>query len=160
MLTATGMALTMPSTTAGLVGSLPAGKAGVGSAVNDTTREVGGALGIAVMGSVLTSVYRESLSLPAQLPAAAADAARRSIGAALEVAGRAPGALGDPLAQGARLVCPGGIDRVLRRGGRDGSGRRVHLVPGHRRHRRCGRVPRPGSAGGAPERRRTSRAHR
>ena len=102
VLTATGMALTMPSTTAGLVGSLPAGKAGVGSAVNDTTREVGGALGIAVMGSVLTSVYRESLSLPAQLPAAAADAARRSIGAALEVAGRAPGALGDPLAQGAR----------------------------------------------------------
>ena len=39
------------------MGSLPLGKAGVGSAVNDTTRQVGGALGVAVIGSVLASIY-------------------------------------------------------------------------------------------------------
>ena len=39
------------------MGSLPLAKAGVGSAVNDTTRQVGGALGVAVIGSVLASVY-------------------------------------------------------------------------------------------------------
>ncbi|MEZ5382048.1 MAG: DHA2 family efflux MFS transporter permease subunit [Microthrixaceae bacterium] len=102
VLMATGMALTMPATTAGLVGSLPPSKAGVGSAVNDTTREVGGALGIAVMGSVLTSVYRSSLELPAQIPDAAAAAVNRSVGAALEVAKQAPPEFRDQLSLTAR----------------------------------------------------------
>src|SRR5690606_5650967 len=45
-----GMAVTMANATGGIMGSLPLGKAGVGSAVNDTTREVGGSIGIAVLG--------------------------------------------------------------------------------------------------------------
>ena len=48
-----GMALAAPPATAAIVGSLPEDKQGVASAVNDTAREVGGALGIAVLGSVL-----------------------------------------------------------------------------------------------------------
>ena len=53
-----GVGCAMPSSTTSIMTSLPMNKAGVGSAVNDTTREVGGALGIAVVGSVLASVYR------------------------------------------------------------------------------------------------------
>ncbi len=54
---ASGMGLTMAPATESIMGSLPLGKAGVGSAVNDTTRQVGGALGVAVIGSVLASIY-------------------------------------------------------------------------------------------------------
>lgn len=52
---ALGISLTMAPATESIMGSLPAAKAGVGSAVNDTTRELGGALGVAVLGSLLAS---------------------------------------------------------------------------------------------------------
>ena len=54
---AAGMGLVMAPATESIMGSLPRAKAGVGSAVNDTTRQVGGALGVAVIGSVMTSMY-------------------------------------------------------------------------------------------------------
>jgi EmrB/QacA subfamily drug resistance transporter len=54
---AAGLALVMPPATESIMGSLPLAKAGVGSAVNDTTRQVGGALGVAVLGSVMSSTY-------------------------------------------------------------------------------------------------------
>src|SRR4029079_1332285 len=57
MLMAFGMSLTMAPATESIMSSLPLGKAGVGSAVNDTTRQVGGALGVAIIGSVLSSIY-------------------------------------------------------------------------------------------------------
>ena len=57
MLMAVGMGLTMAPATESIMGSLPLAKAGVGSAVNDTTRQVGGALGVAIIGSVLASTY-------------------------------------------------------------------------------------------------------
>ncbi|HEX3454251.1 MAG TPA: MFS transporter, partial [Gaiellaceae bacterium] len=57
MLLAVGMAFVMAPATESIMGSLPLAKAGVGSAVNDTTRQVGGALGVAVIGSVLASIY-------------------------------------------------------------------------------------------------------
>ena len=50
-----GMGLAMAPATDSIMGSLPREKAGVGSAVNDTTREVGGALGVAILGSILAS---------------------------------------------------------------------------------------------------------
>jgi hypothetical protein len=70
------------------MGSLPLAKAGVGSAVNDTTRQVGGALGVAVLGSVMMSTYRPRVSdaiagLP--LPAEAAHAVTDQVGAALRI---------------------------------------------------------------------------
>jgi len=57
VLLAFGMGLTMAPSTESIMGSLPRAKAGVGSAMNDTTRQVGGALGVAVVGSVMTSIY-------------------------------------------------------------------------------------------------------
>jgi EmrB/QacA subfamily drug resistance transporter len=93
-----GMGFAMAPATDSIMGSLPPEKAGVGSAMNDTTREVGGALGVAVMGSVTTALYGDRLASSATFQqvekanAAAADAARESVGAAALVAGKLPAA--------------------------------------------------------------------
>ncbi len=84
--TATGLSLFMPPSTHIIVTSLPQHKAGVGSAVNDTTREVGAAIGIAVLGTLLTVGYRSGMRTHVSgLPDAAAEVASDSIGAALRV---------------------------------------------------------------------------
>jgi MFS family permease len=57
MVMALGMGLTMGPATESIMGSVPRAKAGVGSAVNDTTRQVGGALGVAIIGSVMASTF-------------------------------------------------------------------------------------------------------
>jgi EmrB/QacA subfamily drug resistance transporter len=59
---ATGMALTMSPLTTLIMASVPLTKAGVGSAMNDTTRELGGALGVAILGSFVTSTYSSSIA--------------------------------------------------------------------------------------------------
>jgi DHA2 family multidrug resistance protein-like MFS transporter len=59
---AAGMALTMTPLTTQIMSAVPVTKAGVGSAMNDTTRELGGALGVAVLGSLVTSTYASNLS--------------------------------------------------------------------------------------------------
>ncbi len=103
MLMATGMGLTMAPATDSVMGSLPLFKAGVGSAVNDTTRQVGGALGVAVVGSVLASTYGDKIAsffAGTPVPPQAVDAARNSIGAIPQVAkGLADNGLGDVAAQ-------------------------------------------------------------
>lgn len=101
----TGMGTTMAPATASIMGSLPPAKAGVGSAMNDTTRMVGGALGVAVLGSLLSSVYRDQIA-PALggLPGRAAAVARDSVGAALGMASRLPGGTGPRLAEAARAA--------------------------------------------------------
>ncbi len=84
-----GLGLTMVPATDAIMGALPLGKAGVGSAVNDTTRQVGGALGVAILGSLLSSAYRATMSGSAAvqaLPGPVAGIARDSIGAASVVA--------------------------------------------------------------------------
>jgi hypothetical protein len=71
-----------PATTA-IVASLPREKQGVASAINDVSRELGGALGIAILGSVLNSAYRSSLAdQTSALPPELADQARGSLAAA------------------------------------------------------------------------------
>lgn len=94
-----GMSVTVAPATGSIMGSVPLAKAGVGSAVNDTTRELGGALGIAVLGSIVNSVYRSRIDLDGLgLPAPAVEAATESIGAANGVAatlGEAGGAVAD-----------------------------------------------------------------
>ena len=84
----TGMGLTSAPATEAIMGVVPAAKAGVGSAVNDTTRLLGGTLGVAVIGSVFASLYASRLTaaLPAGLPAAVTRSAHASVGAALGVA--------------------------------------------------------------------------
>ena len=91
--------------TESILASLPREKAGVGSAVNDTTREVGGTLGVAVLGSIMASVYGGRIldalsgtSLPAGLRAAAGD----SLAAALQIAGGVGGAAGRGIALAAQ----------------------------------------------------------
>src|SRR5437764_1474488 len=82
-----GMGATMAPATDSIMGSLPLAKAGVGSAMNDTTRMVGGALGVAVIGSVMSSSYAAAVRPAlAGLPRPAASAAGDSIGAAVGVA--------------------------------------------------------------------------
>lgn len=88
LIMAFGMSSVMPPGTALIMSSLPLGKAGVGSAVNDTTRELGGALGVAVLGSVLTSVYASQLHpVTDRLGSAMATAAEASLGSALAIPG-------------------------------------------------------------------------
>ncbi|GIM89240.1 MFS transporter [Paractinoplanes toevensis] len=96
-----GMANVMPSATESIMAALPREKAGVGSAVSNTIRQLGGALGVAVLGAILSSVYRDDLgSATDGLPAAAADAAKESISGAYGVAEQA-GAAAPALINGA-----------------------------------------------------------
>jgi hypothetical protein len=87
----TGMGLTSAPATEAIMGVVPKAKAGVGSAMNDATRLLGGTLGVAVIGSVFASLYVSRLGdlLPAALPGGAAGAAKESAGAALSIAGEA-----------------------------------------------------------------------
>jgi EmrB/QacA subfamily drug resistance transporter len=84
----TGMGLTSAPATEAVMGVVPRAKAGVGSAINDTTRLLGGTLGVAVIGSVYASLYASRLTsaLPTGLPAAVARGAHASLGAALGAA--------------------------------------------------------------------------
>jgi len=109
-----GMGLTMAPATESIMGSLPLAKSGVGSAMNDTTRMVGGALGVAVLGSVLASSYGSAIA-PALggVPPQVAQAAGDSIGAASTIAARL-GAQGQPLLDAARSAYIEGMgDAVL-----------------------------------------------
>ncbi len=93
MVMAAGMGLTMAPATESIMGSLPLARAGVGSAVNDTTRQVGGALGVAVIGSVASSLYssRVADAVPAGTPAGVAHEIENSLGFTLQAAARFPG---------------------------------------------------------------------
>ncbi|MGZ4785759.1 MAG: hypothetical protein ACXV5S_08805, partial [Acidimicrobiales bacterium] len=111
---ALGMALTMAPATESIMGSLPRDKAGVGSAVNDTTRQVGGALGVAIIGSVYSSVYAGSISSAITgrgLPAAAEATVTDSIGGAMGVAHSVGGQAGDALAAAAKTAFVSGMHR-------------------------------------------------
>jgi EmrB/QacA subfamily drug resistance transporter len=86
---AVGMALAMSPTTGLLMSAVPRNRAGMGSAMNDTTRELGGALGIAVLGSVMASNYASHVAgAVTGLPAQAAAAVKSSLAGALTVAGQ------------------------------------------------------------------------
>lgn len=86
---ACGIGMTMAPATESVMGALPRSKAGVGSAVNDTTRQVGGALGVAIVGSIVSSVYRGRIADLARgfdLPRASVEHAQASLGSAQLVA--------------------------------------------------------------------------
>ena len=91
-----GMGLTSAPATESIMGAVSRRQAGVGSAVNDSTRLLGGTLGVAVIGSIYASLYgsRLTASLPAGLPHGVSAIAHQSLGAAYAVSGRVPGALG------------------------------------------------------------------
>jgi EmrB/QacA subfamily drug resistance transporter len=88
-----GLGLTFAPATEAIMGSLSADKAGVGSAVNDTTRELGGTLGVAIVGSVFASLYSGHLGSASALTALPADirkTMRASIAGAYRVIGQLP----------------------------------------------------------------------
>ena len=88
MIMGAGMGMTMAPATESVMGSLPREKAGVGSAVNDTTRQVGGALGVAIIGSIVSSVYAgriATLTASFGLDAATSHEAQSSLGGAQRV---------------------------------------------------------------------------
>jgi hypothetical protein len=89
-----GMANIMAPATESIMGSLPREKAGVGSAMNDTTRQVGGAVGVALLGSILASRYGSSVhdSLNGHVPPKLQAAVHDSIGHALGVVHDVPAA--------------------------------------------------------------------
>jgi EmrB/QacA subfamily drug resistance transporter len=113
---ALGMGMTMAPATESIMGSLPPSKAGVGSAMNDTTRQVGGALGVAIIGSVLASTYRPGVASQLRdlgLPSAAIDVARDSVGGAVHVASRLPAPLGRAVTDIARTEFVDGLQLAL-----------------------------------------------
>jgi predicted MFS family arabinose efflux permease len=92
-----GMGLTSAPATESIMGAISRARAGVGSAVNDSTRLVGGTLGVAVIGSVYASVYGSHLSatMPAAVQGRVGQIAHQSVGAAYAAAGKVA-ALGHP----------------------------------------------------------------
>ncbi len=99
----TGSGIAMAPTTSMIMAAVPLNRAGMGSAVNDTAREVGGAVGIAVLGSVLALRYRSGLgSLVDRLPEPVAELVDRGLGQALVVADELGGPEGAAIGSAAR----------------------------------------------------------
>ena len=97
-----GMSATMAPATGSIMSSLPQRKAGVGSAWNDTTRELGGALGVAVLGSIAASQYVSTLrGSISRLPGDVSRAAEASVGGAMQISDNLPGRAGADLADAA-----------------------------------------------------------
>jgi len=111
-----GAGLVIPAATESVMGSLPSGDTGVGAAINGTFLQVGGALGVAVIGSLLTTRYQDRMTAaltPYHVPAAIMSTVRGSLGGALEVAARAGGVLGAELGHLAREAFVDGMDLGL-----------------------------------------------
>jgi DHA2 family multidrug resistance protein-like MFS transporter len=94
-----------------VVGVAPPERAGVASALSETANELGGSLGIAVLGSLGAAVYRTQLAegMPAGVPAGVADAARQTLGAAESVAATLPAGAGQALARAAEAAFVSGL---------------------------------------------------
>jgi EmrB/QacA subfamily drug resistance transporter len=110
-----GMGLTSAPATESIMGAVAADQAGVGSAINDSTRLLGGTLGVAVIGSVYATLYDSRLgsTLPASLPASLASLARQSIGAAYGVSSQLTGHGQSAVAVAVRQAATGAFDHGL-----------------------------------------------
>ncbi len=91
-----GFGLGMPALTDSIMAAVPVEDAGVGSAVNDVSRELGSALGIAVLGSVINGIYRSNVeeNLAGQVPEEAVEVAKEGIGVVAATAGEFPADVG------------------------------------------------------------------
>ena len=128
LLVGLGAGLLLPTATNSVVGSVPQGDSGIGSASNAVALQVGGALGVAVIGSVLSTRYQDTSATALagrHVPAAAAHTILGSLGGALAVAAHAGGVAGALLA----LYRP----RRVHERHRDSAGRRRRRRPQRRR---------------------------
>ena len=108
-----GVGLAMSPSTAAITSSLPEEKQGVASALNDTVREMGGAVGIALIGSILNSAYQSSIEpVTSALPEAVGGPASEGIGGALAVASKM-GPVGTDLVDAARNAFVDGMRPAL-----------------------------------------------
>ena len=104
------LANVMAPATGTVMSAVPEAKAGVGSAMNDLLRQLGGALGVAIIGSVMNTVYRDNVAdALVGLPPPAADAAGDSVGAAVAIATQIGGAAGEALTTTARAAFVDGL---------------------------------------------------
>jgi EmrB/QacA subfamily drug resistance transporter len=111
-----GVALALAPCTESVMGSLPKEQAGVGSATNDAAMQLGGALGVGVLGTVLNLRYQHLMThtvVHADVPSSVQRTIESSLGAALAVARRAPTNLGNELALLARRSFVSGMDLAL-----------------------------------------------
>jgi len=107
-----GAGLVVPAALDSLMGTLPQSRTGVGSATNGVAVQLGGALGVAVIGSLLTTRYQDRLGprlAPYRLPFDLSDRVLGSLGGALELAGRVGGTAGRTLADLARSAFTDGM---------------------------------------------------
>nr|WP_309083121.1 MFS transporter [Chelativorans sp.] len=106
-----GLAPVFTLTTDLIVGSVPPERAGAAAAMSETGAELGGALGVAVLGSIVTALYRRSMEADALagIPAGMADTARDTLGGALAVATELPAVLGETLLVTAREAFTNGL---------------------------------------------------
>jgi EmrB/QacA subfamily drug resistance transporter len=113
MLMALGMANVMAPATDSIMGSLPRAKAGVGSAVNDTTRQMGGAIGVAVFGSLLASHFSSSMTqkLGGTVPAPLLAQVKNNVAQAISVVAEVPSArpFSGPIIAAAKESFVGGL---------------------------------------------------
>ncbi|MGD0704222.1 MAG: hypothetical protein ABSA02_30600 [Trebonia sp.] len=111
-----GAGLVIPSATESVTGSLPGDHVGVGSAANGAFLQVGGALGVAIIGSLLNTRYQHTMAstlAPYHIPHSVMGPVLGSIGGALGVAGQVGGSLGAELAHLARTAFVSGMDLGL-----------------------------------------------
>lgn len=92
-----------------ILASAPPAKAGAASAVSETAYELGAVLGTAVLGGILTALYRTQLIVPAGVPAEAADAARETLAGAVAVSGELDPAIGQALRDAAAHAFDSGV---------------------------------------------------
>ena len=106
-----GAGLAIPAATGSVMGSLPQQHTGVGGGTNGAFLQVGGALGVAVVGSLLATRYQDRIAsvLPASMPRATRDTILGSIGGAQQVAARVGGASGQALNQAAKAAFVNGM---------------------------------------------------
>jgi EmrB/QacA subfamily drug resistance transporter len=112
-----GMGLVMAPASTTIMASVPAAQAGAGSAVNDTVREVGGALGVAVIGSLTAAVYGSHLGhqmTAHHAPAAVTSAATESVAAADVISQKIGGTTGSELVQAAHNAFVSGMSAGMR----------------------------------------------
>ena len=125
-----GMAMTMSPMTAAIMSAVPPRRAGAGSSMNDTTRELGSALGIAVLGSIAATHYSNAVSRSADSALSGTDAAsaKVSLANALEHAAKLPTAAGQTLTKAADQAYIGGLHLAVLVGGVLASGAAVLVL--------------------------------
>jgi len=109
-----GMGIAFPTALDTVLGTLPPAQTGVGTALTRMLQQVAASFGVAILGSILNSRYRDSLAPQlAGLPAAARDAARGSIAGAAAVASHLPPAVAGPLRLAAHVAYVDGMTQVM-----------------------------------------------